>query len=142
MPDQLNEPRASHLRDTSMPLLRIDVIEGRSKAELKELLDAIHSATLAAFKVPERDRYQIVHEHPSAEMRIEDTGLGIPRSERIVMVEVTTRPRSRLEKRDFYELLCQELLRRCGVKARVRLRETLAAQQLKKLLGMPPAHFC
>jgi phenylpyruvate tautomerase PptA (4-oxalocrotonate tautomerase family) len=100
-----------------MPLVRVDVIEGRSEAELKELLDAIHSATLAAFKVPERDRYQIIHEHPAAEMRIEDTGLGILRSERIVMVEVTTRPRSRLEKRDFYELLCQELLRRCGVKA-------------------------
>ncbi|MGB0005436.1 MAG: tautomerase family protein [Candidatus Sulfotelmatobacter sp.] len=100
-----------------MPLLRIDVIEGRSEAELKELLDAIHCAMLAAFKVPERDRYQIVHEHPAAEMRIEDTGLGIPRTERIVMVQVTTRPRSRLEKQSFYELLCQELVQRCGVKA-------------------------
>ena len=100
-----------------MPLLRIDVIQGRSEAELKELLDAIQGATLAAFKVPERDRYQIVHEHPLAEMRTEDTGLDIPRTERIVMVQVTTRPRSRLEKQTFYELLCQELLRRCGLKA-------------------------
>lgn len=100
-----------------MPLLRIDVIEGRSQAELKELLDAIHCAMLAAFKVPERDRYQIVHEHPVAEMRIEDTGLGIPRTERVVMVQVTTRPRSRLEKQNFYELLCQELARRCDIKA-------------------------
>ena len=99
-----------------MPLLRIDVIKGRSEAELKELLDAIHSAMLAAFKTPERDRYQIVHEHPAAEMRIEDTGLGIPRTERIVMVQVTTRPRTRLEKQNFYQLLCQELLRRCEVK--------------------------
>ena len=99
-----------------MPLLRIDLIEGRSGAELKELLGAIHSAMLAAFKTPQRDRYQIVHEHPAAEMRIEDTGLGIPRNERIVMVQVTTRPRTRLEKQKFYELLCQELLRRCGVK--------------------------
>jgi hypothetical protein len=64
-----------------MPLLRIDVLEGRSKAELKELLDAILCATLAAFQVPERDRYQIVHKHPVAEMIIEDTGLGIPRTE-------------------------------------------------------------
>jgi phenylpyruvate tautomerase PptA (4-oxalocrotonate tautomerase family) len=103
--------------DSSMPLLRIDVIEGRSAAELKGLLDAIHCAMLAAFKVPDRDRYQIVHEHPAAEMRIEDTGLGIPRTERIVIVQVTTRPRSRLEKQNFYELLCQELFRRCGVKA-------------------------
>ena len=100
-----------------MPLLRIDVIEGRSEAELKELLDAVHCAMLAAFKVPERDRYQIVHEHRAAEMRIEDTGLSIPRTERVVMVQVTTRPRSRLEKQKLYELLCQELLRRCGVKA-------------------------
>jgi phenylpyruvate tautomerase PptA (4-oxalocrotonate tautomerase family) len=100
-----------------MPLLRIDLIEGRSEAELKQLLDAIHCAMLAAFKVPERDRYQIVHEHPAAEMRIEDTGLDIPRTDKIVMVQVTTRPRSRLEKQSFYELLCQELLQRCGVKA-------------------------
>ncbi|MGD0990703.1 MAG: tautomerase family protein [Candidatus Sulfotelmatobacter sp.] len=99
-----------------MPLLRIDVIEGRNEAELKELLDAIHSAVLAAFKVPERDRYQIVHVHPAAEMRIEDTGLSIPRTERVVMVQVTTRPRSRLEKQNFYELLCQELARRCYMK--------------------------
>ena len=89
-----------------MPMLRIDVIEGRSQAELKELLDAIHCAMLAAFKVPERDRYQIVHVHPAAEMRIEDTGLGIPRTDRVVFVQVTTRPRSRLEKQNFYELLC------------------------------------
>ena len=100
-----------------MPILKIDVIGGRSAAELNELLDAIHGAVLAAFKVPEHDRYQIVHEHPAAEMRIEDTGLGIPRSGGIVMVQVTTRPRTRLEKQNFYELLCQELLRRCGVKA-------------------------
>jgi hypothetical protein len=40
-----------------MQLLRIDVIEGRSEAELRELLDTIHFATIAAFKVPERDRY-------------------------------------------------------------------------------------
>jgi phenylpyruvate tautomerase PptA (4-oxalocrotonate tautomerase family) len=100
-----------------MPLLKIDVIEGRSEEELKKLLDAIHGAMLAAFNVPERDRYQIVHEHPAAEMRIEDTGLSIPRTERIIVVQVTTRPRSQLEKQNFYVLLCRELLRCCGVKA-------------------------
>jgi phenylpyruvate tautomerase PptA (4-oxalocrotonate tautomerase family) len=99
-----------------MPLLTIDVIEGRSEEELKELLDAIHSAMHAAFKVPEQDRDQIVHEHPAAEMRIEDTGLGIPRSERIVMVQVTTRPRVSLRNR-LSTICCQELLRRCEVKA-------------------------
>jgi phenylpyruvate tautomerase PptA (4-oxalocrotonate tautomerase family) len=99
-----------------MPLLRIDVIEGRSEAELKKLLDAIHRAMLGAFKVPERDRYQIVHEHPSTKMKVEDTGLNIPRTAGVILVQVTTRPRTRLEKQNFYELLCQELNRCCGVK--------------------------
>jgi len=99
-----------------MPLLRIDLIAGRSEEELKQLLDAIHCAMLAAFKVPERDRYQIVHEHPAAKMIVEDTGLGIPRTEQIVVVQVTTRPRSRLEKQNFYEVLCRELNRCCGIK--------------------------
>jgi hypothetical protein len=82
-----------------LPLLRVDVIEGRSQAELKELLDAIHCAMLTAFKVPEQDRYQIVHEHPATKIIIEDTGLGIPRTGQVVMVQVTTRPRSRFENR-------------------------------------------
>lgn len=100
-----------------MPLLRIDVIEGRSEVELNELLDAVHRSMLAAFKVPERDRYQIVHQHPAAHMRIEDTGLGIPRTHRSIIVHVKTRPRTRLEKQNFYELLCRELVQHCGMKA-------------------------
>jgi phenylpyruvate tautomerase PptA (4-oxalocrotonate tautomerase family) len=100
-----------------MPLLRIDVIEGRTEAELNKMLDAVHRAMLAAFKVPQRDRYQIVHEHSAARIRIEDTGLGIPRSDRSIIVHVTTRPRTRLEKQNFYELLCRELVQHCGMKA-------------------------
>ena len=46
-----------------MPLLQFDVIQGRSESELNTLLDAAHRAVLAAFKVPERDRYPIVHEN-------------------------------------------------------------------------------
>src|SRR3984893_9545963 len=99
-----------------MPLLRIDVIEGRSEEELKQLLDAIRGEMLAAFKVPQRDRYQIVHEHPATKMKVEDTGLGIPRTDGVIMVQVTTRPRSRLEQQTFYELLCRELDRCCGIK--------------------------
>ena len=60
-----------------MPLLRFDLIEGRTDAEVKALLDAAHRAMLAAFEVPERDRYQIVHEHKPTRMIVEDTGLGL-----------------------------------------------------------------
>jgi phenylpyruvate tautomerase PptA (4-oxalocrotonate tautomerase family) len=98
-----------------MPLLRFDVIEGRTDEELKALLDAAHRAVLAAFKVPERDRYQIVHEHKPTRMIIEDTGLGIPRTDKVVFLQVTSRPRKKKQKKAFYKLLCEELERSCGI---------------------------
>jgi phenylpyruvate tautomerase PptA (4-oxalocrotonate tautomerase family) len=98
-----------------MPLLRFDLIEGRTDRELKALLDAAHRAMLAAFKVPERDRYQIVREHKAGHMVIEDTGLNIPRSDKVVMLQVTTRRRGREAKETFYRLLTEELEKSCGI---------------------------
>ena len=98
-----------------MPLIRIDVIEGRSEAEIKALLNAAHRAMLAAFNVPPRDRYQIAQQHPRAHMIVEDTGLGIERSDKVVVVQVTTRPRKKNLKEAFYRLLCEELEQACGL---------------------------
>jgi len=98
-----------------MPLLRIDLYKGRTEAERKTLLDTLHRAMLAAFKVPERDRYQVVHEHDPATMLMEDTGLNIPRTEKFVFVQVTTRPRTREEKENFYRLVVEDLEKTCGI---------------------------
>ncbi len=98
-----------------MPLLRFDLIEGRSEAEIKTLLDAAHRAMLAAFEVPERDRYQIVSEHPASRMILEDTGLDIPRTDKVVVLQVTSRKRKKKQKEAFYRLLCEELEKSCGI---------------------------
>jgi hypothetical protein len=89
-----------------MPLLRFDLIQGRTDEELKALLDAAHRAMLEAFQVPVRDRYQIVHEHKASRMIVEDTGLDIPRTDKVVFLQVTSRPRKREQKEAFYRLLC------------------------------------
>jgi len=99
-----------------MPLLKFDLIEGRSESELRALLGAAHRAMLAAFGVPERDRYQIVTEHPRSHMVIEDTGLGILRTDKLVVVQVTTRKRKKKMKEAFYRLLCEELEQSCDIK--------------------------
>ena len=75
-----------------MPLLTFDLIEGRTEQEVKTLLDAAHRAVLRAFEVPERDRYQIVHENKAHHMVIEDTGLGLTRTRDLVVVRVYTSP--------------------------------------------------
>ncbi|KUO59017.1 MAG: tautomerase [Alphaproteobacteria bacterium BRH_c36] len=98
-----------------MPLLRFDLYDGRTDAELKALLDAVHRAMVEAFKVPERDRYQIVREHKASRMIMEDTGLDIPRTPAFVFIQVTTRPRTVDEKKVFYELTVQKLQETCGI---------------------------
>ena len=98
-----------------MPFLRFDVLEGRSDQELAALLDATHRVVVRTLHVPQRDRYQIVHEHKPSRVRIEDTGLGIPRSEKVVLLQVTSRPHTTDEKTAFYCELCAELERACGI---------------------------
>ncbi|MFL0475343.1 tautomerase family protein [Priestia sp. 179-F W1.4 NHS] len=98
-----------------MPLIRFDVIEGRDDKSLRNLLDASHRAMVKAFGVPERDRYQIVHQHPAHELIIEDTGLGFERSKNLVVISVTSKQRSDEQKKNLYKLLVQELGESCGI---------------------------
>ena len=98
-----------------MPLLYVDVIEGRTPAEIRTLLDAIHDAVVDAFGVPPRDRYQVVRTHPSHEVVAWDTGLGIERSAALVVVHVVSRRRSLQMKQKFYELAAANLAARSGL---------------------------
>jgi hypothetical protein len=98
-----------------MPLLVFHVYEGRSQQEITELLDATHRVVLNTWHVPQRDRYQIVHEHKPSHVRFEDTGLGISRSNRFVLVHIFTRPHATELKTAFYKNLCDELQRSCNI---------------------------
>ena len=83
-----------------MPLIRIDAVTGRSPEQIKTLLDAAHRAMLSAFKVPERDRYQVYQEHAESHFIVQDTGLDIQRTNNVVVVTVTSRPRTRGDEED------------------------------------------
>jgi phenylpyruvate tautomerase PptA (4-oxalocrotonate tautomerase family) len=98
-----------------MPLLYVDVIEGRTPAEIQVLLDAIHEAVVEALQVPQRDRYQVVRTHPAHEIVSLDTGLDIPRSSELVVLHVVSRRRPREFKERFYQLLASNLAERCGL---------------------------
>jgi hypothetical protein len=100
-----------------MPLIRIDAVAGRTPEQVKQLLDAAHRAMLTAFRVPERDRYQIYQEHAAEHFVVQDTGLGIARTEQVVVVTMVSRPRDREAKQKFYTEMCRELKDACGMEA-------------------------
>jgi len=98
-----------------MPLIRVDAFEGRSEAEITNLLDAVHRAAVKALHIPERDRYQIYHAHPKGQLIIQDTGLGISRTDKTVIITVVSKKREEILKRKLYEELTRELLNTASI---------------------------
>ncbi|MGB3181027.1 MAG: tautomerase family protein [Cyclobacteriaceae bacterium] len=100
---------------SNIPLIRIDLQEGRSDEELKSIMDTVQACSVEAFGVPERDRYQIVTEHKPGRMILLDTGLGFERTDEAIVIQVFTSPRATINKNKFYSLLSEKLESNCNL---------------------------
>ncbi len=98
-----------------MPLVRIDVVEGRTPEELRLLADTVQDVMLDVFAAPPRDRYQILTEHRRGQIIVEDTGLGYDRTDGVTVIQVTQQGRDRAQKQALYAELAARLEERCGV---------------------------
>ncbi|RKT10770.1 malonate semialdehyde decarboxylase [Paraburkholderia sp. RAU2J] len=98
-----------------MPMLKFDLIQGRTDEQVRNLLDATHEAMVQAFNVPVSDRYQCVTQHRPGELVLEDTGLGYRRSKDVVLLTAVSRRRSEAQKIEFYRLLVENLQTQCGI---------------------------
>lgn len=74
-----------------MPLVRIDLVRGRSDAQVRAVADAVHTAVVDVLGIPGRDRFQIVTEHEASRIIAQDAGLGFERSDDgAVMIQIFT----------------------------------------------------
>lgn len=86
-----------------MPLVRIDVIEGRSESDLTAIGSAVHRALTECLSVPERDQFQVITEHPQGRFIYNRAYLGVERTDEIVFVQVfLSAGRSQEQKKAFY----------------------------------------
>ncbi|MDT3959191.1 tautomerase family protein [Staphylococcus kloosii] len=92
-----------------MPIIKIDIIKGRTKEQIKAILDVSYEVMLDAFEAPEGDRYQIVTQHEDYEMAILDTGLGVERTDDVLVFTLVSRPRTKDQKTKFYRNLVSRL---------------------------------
>ncbi|MGO4942639.1 tautomerase family protein [Ruoffia tabacinasalis] len=99
-----------------MPLLKFDLIEGRTEKEIQNILDATHEAVVSALQVPERDRYQIVTQHKPYEMNILDTGLGIERTKDVILITVFSNKRPYEKKEALYKKIVENLEKQTNIK--------------------------
>ncbi|MGO2695519.1 tautomerase family protein [Bavariicoccus seileri] len=92
-----------------MPLVRVDITTAYTKEEAKLLLDVVHQNVVTWFKVPDRDRYQVLTRHSEDELILEDTNLGFERSSKRISIQVFSRKRDDQAKLDFYKNVVGEL---------------------------------
>ncbi|MFE5084938.1 tautomerase family protein [Streptomyces mirabilis] len=93
-----------------MPLVRIDMIRGRSPENIRAIADAVQQSLIDVLKIPERDRFQIVTQHDPAEITALDAGLGFERTPGTVIVHIfTQRGRSTQDKQLVYRTIAKQL---------------------------------
>jgi len=92
-----------------MPIVHVHLRAGRPPAERKAILDGVHAALVEAFRIPETDRNQILHEHPPDHL---ESGHGAA----FTLVEAAVFPgRSREAKRNLYTALVRNLSRAAAI---------------------------
>jgi len=100
-----------------MPLVEIDLLEGRSEAELDAISDAIHEAMVAVLDVPQRDRFQIITERPAGYLRFDPNYLDIDRDEGFLLIRITlSAGRTTDAKQAFFRRLAELLAERTGMR--------------------------
>jgi 4-oxalocrotonate tautomerase len=101
-----------------MPLVRIDMIAGRSSADVAAISQAVQQALVECLNVPARDRFQVITEHAPGRLVFNPDYLEVPRTEGIVLIQVfLSAGREEAQKRAFYARAAQLLAEGAGVRA-------------------------
>jgi phenylpyruvate tautomerase PptA (4-oxalocrotonate tautomerase family) len=93
-----------------MPLVRIELIHGRTAAQRRSIGDAVHRALVETIGVPPLDRFQVIAEHSESDFVYDRQYLGIKRTDGIVIIQITISSGRTLEqKRSLYRRIADNL---------------------------------
>jgi len=93
-----------------MPLVRIDLREGKSPDYGAQVGDVVYHAMLQHLNVPQHDRFQIITAHPANGLNFDREYLGIQRSDDCVFLQITLNTgRSTEMKQSFYKAVADGL---------------------------------
>ncbi|WP_244817007.1 tautomerase family protein [Caballeronia sp. Lep1P3] len=100
-----------------MPLVRIDLLQGKDAAYRATIGDAVYEAMRATLDVPENDRFQIVSEHSAPDFIVDRGYMGISRTDDCIVIQVTlSEGRDIAKKRAFYRAVVDALHERLDMR--------------------------
>ncbi len=72
-----------------MPLVRIDLIEGKTEGYREQVGEIVHQAMIDCLNVPKDDRFQVISEHEKGSLVFDPNYLGIRRSDDCIFLQLT-----------------------------------------------------
>lgn len=94
-----------------MPLVKVEMIKGRSPEYKKAILDGIHSALVETFKIPDYDRMQRIYE-----LDKENFEIASNKTEKYILIEITAfKGRSLEAKKLLYSTIVKNLENNPGI---------------------------
>jgi 4-oxalocrotonate tautomerase len=93
-----------------MPLVRIDLRQGKTPEYRRRIGNAVYRAMVETINVPEQDRFQVITDHPADGLIYDPTYLGINRTDDIVFIQITLNAGRTLEQKKALYARIAELL--------------------------------
>jgi phenylpyruvate tautomerase PptA (4-oxalocrotonate tautomerase family) len=93
-----------------MPLVRISLMKGKQKEFGQKIAEIVYRTMTDTISVPARDNFQIITEHDSNTLIYDPSYLDIPRTEGIVIIQITLNEGRTIEmKKAFFKTLAERL---------------------------------
>lgn len=100
-----------------MPLVRIALRAGTPLETQRAIADGVHQALVETIAIPEDDRFQLISEYPAERFIYDSSYLQIPRSDQLVIIQVTiSHGRTGEQKRALYQRMAALLSERASIR--------------------------
>jgi len=93
-----------------MPLVRIDLLEGKSPGYREKIGRIVYQTMVDVLTVPPKDRFQVITEHSKSGLLFDHDYLGVHRSDDCVFLQITLNAGRSVElKQRFYKAVTDAL---------------------------------
>jgi phenylpyruvate tautomerase PptA (4-oxalocrotonate tautomerase family) len=100
-----------------MPLVRISLMKGKPEGFGKRVGGVIYRTMVDTINVPAKDNFQIITEHDSNTLIYDPSYLDIPRTDGIVIVQITLNEGRTIEmKKAFFKAVAERLNTELGIR--------------------------
>ena len=100
-----------------MPLVRIDLLEGKTAEFKTQLGELVYQSMLETIGIPEEDKFVIVNDLKAEELIFSTNYLGVDRTEGIVIIQITMNEGRTTEvKKALYKTVADNLNNRLDIR--------------------------